>query len=1247
MAWSPEQEQAITARGQNILVAAAAGSGKTSVLVERILRRISDPADPADVDRLLVVTFTNAAAAEMRQRVAGALADLAQKQPTRHLQRQLTLLPSASITTLHSFCQSIVRQYFYLVDLDPGFKIGNPTELELLGQDTAESLLVRLYEAQDPDFMLLVEHYGDMDGDEALASYIRRLYDFSRSHPWPQYWLQQAVERFDLAEEATLDETVWSGLIRDGIALKLEKILYRLEALIGEALRTDGFEPYADAFRQDKALVEQLLQAARQSWTALEAVMLTLQFAKIPTLAKTADPEWKEYFKDKQRDGRIKKTVNDLKEKYFSRSQDLLLADMRSVRPVVAALANVALAYGREYSQAKQDKNLVDFNDLEHYCLEILLASDAAPGCAKPSTVAEELAAKYLEVMVDEYQDTNGVQETILSLIASRCPNRFMVGDVKQSIYRFRLAEPGLFLAKYRSYGTGPEGDTRRIDLSQNFRSRPEILSAVNFLFAQLMTEQAAEMDYGEAERLNPGPDYPDCPGTSLTGVELHIFERPRTGPATEAQAEERDDPDPEADQEDSNTPTAGEAAEPLAGFEQEAAYISQRLLTLIESGSMIFDKGQKQYRQLEWRDIVILLRAVEGKAAYLLDTLRQAGIPAYAELKAGYFQEGEVQVIMSLLQILDNPRQDIQLAAVLRSPLFGFASEDLAVIRLEGQGPMAGRNPPADLWDDLETVSDNSVNQLLAAKVAAAIAKIRDWRELARTRSVPELIWQIYRETGYYDYVGGMPGGVFRQANLRALYDRARQYETTNYRGLFRFLRFIDRMRQKGSDLSTARALGENENVVRIMSIHKSKGLEFPVVFLADLGKGMNLSDTRQPILCHQDLGIGPYVTLPQERFRYPTLARYGMIETMIRQAKAEELRVLYVAMTRAREKLIMTGSVAKLAEKCSVWSQTLDRPLLALPDSIIAGAAHYLDWLGPAVSRHPEGLPLRKLAGLADSASSLIKDPSCWQVTIHPAAVKGDDVQPAVDLPVFWEQVRCLEPIPAGSEESWVRDRLSWQYQQQAAAGKPAKLTVTEIKRRFAQPDDGQQRYSAKTYAKPRFVQLSGRFSQAELGTILHTAVQHLDLNQVATLPAVRRQLEQMVEQEILLLEEEETISPQSIVDFLASPIGQRLRRAKWVRRELPFSVMTPAGRFYSELAGSSDEIFIQGVVDCLFAEEDDTMVLVDYKTDAIENAQALTEKYSAQITIYAEALEQILKQPVKEKYLYSFHLQQAIRV
>ena len=945
--WTDDQWNAITVKGANMLVAAAAGSGKTAVLVERIIRRIADEHDPIDVDRLLVATFTKAAAAEMKHRIRDALESALLEQPrSQHLRRQLALIGRASITTLHSFCLEVIQRYYALIGLDPGFRMANETESELMRQDLLAALLEEKYEmSQEADaFWKLAEFYGGERGDAGLHELVMKLYDQSRSHPWPDQWMMEMTSMF--GHEGEVDLSVWQDSLLRSIRMDLQGAAELLNQGLAITELPGGPSPYGDNLREDAHRLDILIAATEAPWEVLVEAFSAISFSKLkPCRGDSYDKELQEEVKALRK--AVKDTLEGIRKELFIRTDEDFAAEMRDLSPILLALTNLVHEFGLSYQKEKSAKRLLDFSDLEHYCLQILRDPDSAPGRLIPSQAAQEYRRQFAEVLLDEYQDTNQVQEAICFLISNEQPgNRFMVGDVKQSIYRFRLAEPGLFLQKYKSYtsaeeniGTmlsGAAADDRgvRIDLARNFRSRREVVDSVNFIFKQVMNESVGEISYDNRAALAYGANFPDLEGADYS-AELLLIDRttePEDVVNDSLADEDVEQEGPEnAEGEEAVFPFDGAAleAQELETAQLEARAIAVRIKELMgtsQSGEqpfLVYDKKTGGNRPAAYRDIVILLRATGQWSPILIEELRLHGIPAYAELNSGYFKATEVEIMMSLLKVIDNPYQDVPLAAVLRSPIVSLNAEQLAKIRLaakkapfyEAVQAFAGKEGgKGDLQETREQLRQFLHNH-------------ERWRMEARNGSLADLIWNLYRETGLYDFVGAMPGGVQRQANLRALYDRARQFETTSFRGLFRFLRFIERMQDSGADLGTARALGEQEDVVRIMSIHKSKGLEFPIVFVAGIGKMFNQRDMREHFLIHKELGFGPKFVDTALRISYPTLPALAIRRRMKLETLAEEMRILYVALTRAKEKLILIGTAKKLEKALQNWASASDK--------------------------------------------------------------------------------------------------------------------------------------------------------------------------------------------------------------------------------------------------------------------------------------------------------------------------------
>jgi len=1221
MPWTKEQRRAIELSGGNVLVSAAAGSGKTKVLVQRIIEKISDPVHAIDVDRLLVVTFTNAAAAEMRERVGQALNEkILAVGPSRHLNRQLLLLNRATIATIHSFCLEILRQNFYLLDLDPSFQVAEENQARLIQAEAIDALLEEHYDAEDdPDFFSLLEAWGGTREDTPLKELILRLYHFACSLPEPSAWLANLAASFSIPPGESLDRMPWMADLKEGLKLELKVIEEELVAALGLAQKPGGPAPYSLAIKSDLEAVADLTARCDGSWEDLYRCFSSYEPAQLKRCPPEVDKQLKERVK-KLRDG-AKEKLAALQQNYFCRTPEQAARDLQAVLPWVAKMAELTSEFMERYTRAKRVRDLLDFNDLEHLTLKILRQQDSG-GQYRPSVLAEELRHKYEEVLVDEYQDINEVQEAILNLVSRQEedePNLFMVGDPKQSIYRFRLAEPGLLQDKYRRYQTGsPESAGCRVDLQKNFRSRQTVINAVNFLFRQLMCPPVGEVAYTTEAELSYGASFPD--------------EHDRQNPAELVLIETKAEDSPPQNDPEEGEPSKENAAEEesdLTASALEARFVAGKIREMIHGGQEVYDPALDSNRLLTYRDIVVLLRATKTWANSFLEEFRAAGIPAYADVTTGYFQATEVEIMLALLKIIDNPRQDIPLAAVLRSPIGGLTAGDLAQIRL------AARR--GDYWDALmaSSLGDGPLNE----RIKGFLDQLTGWRNYASKHSLSELIWLLYRETGYFEYVGALPGGTARQANLRALYDRARQYEATGFRGLFKFLRFIESLKEQGGDLGEAKSLGENEDVVRIMSIHKSKGLEFPVVFVAGLGKKFNQQDLRQDVLLHKRLGAGPEIVDLRNRVKWSSLPKLAIRHRLKLENLAEELRVLYVALTRAREKLILVGTVKDVSSSLLNWSAASGCKNWSLSAGLLLRAQGYLDWLGPALIRH------RDLAGFLGPGeeppgnSQVYDDPSCWQLTVLPPSRV---TLPGGDNPQNSTLLRLVQELKPVAVEASHRDRaaeiLSWQYPWQKLAGYNAKVPVSEIKERFGEPKalDEFRVFPIKG-DRPAFLKETTSLTAAEIGTATHLVLRHLDLKRVGE-EEIRQQVQKLELEEFLRSPEAAAVDCAMLARFFQSALGQRLIASPRVWREIPFSLKLSLKELDDEAAGLDEPVLVQGVVDCLF-EEDGELVVVDYKTDQIlpEEVPRQSARYTGQLNLYAEAAARILRRAVKASYIF----------
>lgn len=1232
--WTDDQWRAIQSRGQDILVAAAAGSGKTAVLVERIITMIRN--EIADVDRLLIVTFTNAAASEMRKRIGDAIEkELALHPSSLHLRRQLGLLNKASISTLHSFCIEVLRKYYYQIGIDPGFRIADDTEAELIRQEVIENLFEEEYsKGEGHTFFDVVDAYSSDRNDLELQRLILKLYEFSRSHPDPEQWLDQMAAQYDVNAE-NIDDLPWTKELLEDVSMQLQGLKNVQQRAHRIALSPEGPAPYAQTLEEDMAYVNRLEEASRNSWKALYEAFGAGAFTTMKQVrGKDVDPVLKEKAK-KMRD-QVKKKVAQLQEDLFSRPPESYMIHLEEMAPVVQSLAELVKEFGRRFLKEKQERSLLDFGDLEHFCLEILMAPSSTVEQPVPSAAALEYRNRFAEVLVDEYQDTNLVQETIVRLVSKggdEPGNLFMVGDVKQSIYRFRLAEPGLFLSKYKRFSKEPQiNNGLRIDLAKNFRSREEVLDASNYIFRQIMNESVGEIQYNDDAALSFGAQY--YPAAEETEAELMLINK--SAPVMDEEGSATG----ESEKSDSETVLL------------EARVMAEKIKQLIGTDTnepyRVLDKATGNMRPVKYKDIVILLRATSTWAPVILEEFKRQGIPSYAELSTGYFEAVEVNIMLSLLKVIDNPLQDIPIASVLRSPIVGLSGDEMAEVRLADK---------KGTYFDALIQYTSSNNTDITGRLEHFLGQLEGWRETARQGSLADLIWKIYRETGYFDFVGGLPGGKQRQANLRALYDRARQYEKTSFRGLFRFLRFIERMQDRGKDLGAARALGEQEDVVRVMTIHKSKGLEFPIVFAAGLNKQFNTMDLKEHVLLHKELGLGTRYINPKYRITYPTLPQLAIQRRKKMELLAEEMRVLYVALTRAKEKLYLLGTLNDLEKTVREWGEVLETESWMLPDYDRSQAKSYLDWIGRSVIRHKDAKELLKYLEAPETGRGEVYiDSSRWTIRTYEASDYEEEQESREVLQEeILDTIHEYQPVDRkSSEKEEVERRLNWQYRFKKATVTMSKQSVTEIKKQYQFMDEYSERpmaggFSSSNANRPRFLQ-EKTLSPAERGTAMHAVMQHIDLSLPATEENIKELLAKMQHRELLTAEQAEHIDIRAISAFFNTDLGKKITgmdREK-VIREMPFSMALPADEASLKDAETLGEsILVQGVIDCLLAEEDG-FILIDYKSDAISNRftggyegakGVLLERYKVQLELYSKAIERILKKPVKESFLYFF--------
>lgn len=1240
--WTDEQREAIKGREKNLLVAAAAGAGKTAVLVERIIQKITDEENPMDIDRLLVVTFTNAAATEMRERIGEAISERLENNPgSANIQRQLTLLGKASITTIHSFCLEVIRSNFQQINIDPGFRIADQTESQLMKLEALNEVFEEQYENENTDFFELLECYGGNRDDKELQDMVLNLYDFIQSSPWPKEWLEKMTKSMNIPDGTDFGKTLWGSVLLTSVKIELEGLKEMITRALEILKKASSLEKYQAVYMEDLANIEAMLKLLNEDsdmqWNRVFNAFQGIEFATLPRCGKGVDKDKQEIVK-KIRDD-VKQRIRKLREKVITSVSDEIINDMKTLYPKMKCFASLVELLTEKYAKKKSRKSVVDFNDLEHFCLEVL-TEKKEDGSIMPSKTAITYRERFAEILVDEYQDSNLVQETIISMISkgdTDSPSVFMVGDVKQSIYRFRQARPDLFLDKYNTYSMDKGEFCRKILLFKNFRSRSEVVDAVNFLFKQIMSVGVGELDYTDTEALNSGAVFDENNREDMTvggEAELHLIQ---TGSREDISAFENEGEEGQQDEGQGE-----EDEEMLDNVQCEARLVARRILELMKPDKEgryfgVFDKEKKEYRRVEYRDIVILLRTTRNWAEVFVDELSMMGIPAFADTGTGFFKTVEVQVVLSLLQIIDNPLQDIPLLSVLRSPIVGFTTDELAELRLVDRKAL--------LFDALKKLAESDEGET-AQKASVFLESLQKWREMSLYMSTDRLLWQLYNDTGYYSIVGAMSAGEQRQANLRILFERARQFEETSYKGLFNFINFIDKLKSSRGDMGSAKILGENDNVVRIMSIHKSKGLEFPVVIVAGCGKKFNLQDMNKSVLLHQELGFGPDVVDHKLRLSWPSVAKQAIRERIKAETLSEEMRILYVALTRAREKLIITGAVKNARKAVEKWSDCASVQESKLPAYEVLKGANYLDWIGPAILRHKSCSGLRDCVENANFRGMLIDDSSVWGVKIWDKSdVQSSRISEELGESEFvkWlDSLEVAEEEPSELVEETAR-RLSWSYPYAKASKVPAKVSVTELKRRYNEmlSEDAMAfpEYQPVLVKKPMFLEEKKGLSYAEKGTILHFVMQHLDYSR----EDIEAQIEDMVARDLLTDQQAQSVDAGKIRRFLKSPLGKRMLASRSINREVPFNIEIPCHELYMDMEGEachSETLLLQGVIDCYF-EEPDGIVLVDYKTDYVSpgNVEMIRERYRVQILYYARALEMLTGKRVKEKYIYLF--------
>lgn len=1247
--WTKEQSQAINEKGSNILVAAAAGSGKTAVLVERIINKIIN--ENIDIDKLLVVTFTNAAASEMRERILDAIYKKLEEYPeNQNLQRQITLINKASICTIDSFCLEVVRNNFFELDnISPNFRIADTTEIELLKQEVIEDIFEEKYENQDENFSKLINTYTSYRDDTPLKELVLKIYSYIQSSPFPEEWLNEKIEMFNLKDKLNEDfsKTPWGNILLKEIEEEIIDDIKTLEDIKKELDLDSELESFSQVVRSDLDFLK-ILQENINNWDKLYEIYNKMSFVSWPR--KKIESDLKEYAKNVR---------DDVKKKFSSKLSKILICnseeanqDIFDMYEILLKLKNLILEFGKEFSKRKRLKNMVDFNDIEHLALDILIKKQEDK--IEITDVAKRYQKKFIEIAIDEYQDSNLVQEYILTSISNN-NNIFMVGDVKQSIYKFRQAMPELFISKYKTYKNKEnksENDNLKIQLFKNFRSRKNVLDFTNLIFENIMSGSLGDIEYNQEEYLNLGADYKEIEQNLKAEIDIINLK----------DQENEEENTSEILEEEENT-------ERLENIQLEARFVASKIKELIENKFQVFDRKKNCFRDIKYKDIVVLLRSTKTSAPIFEEEIINLDMPVFSDSSQEYLDSIEIENIMSLLRIIDNPIQDIPLVTVLRSNIGKFTDDELVEIRL------------SDKYDNFYNAMQKAkinVGKNLQEKIEKFLNNLEKWRKEQEYLALDEFIWKLYSDTGYYNYVGLMPNGELRQANLKMLFERAKQFETASFKGLYNFINFIEKLKLSSGDLGSAKLIGENDDVIRIMSIHKSKGLEFPVVFLANTGKQFNLMDLNKNILLHQELGIGVKYINYNKQVQYDTLSKSAIRSKVFTETLSEEMRILYVALTRAKEKLYITGTMndyEKEIEKMKIQVERYSKNGNKINQILIKKYKKYLDWIN-LVYLYEKGNTKDLIEYNVLEKEEIIK--KCKRIEQEEIDVvkildehkkDKEEIKKIEKILNFEYKHKLATTIPTMSSVTQIKqmqDNMKGskvgKEDKEKAVQKPEKSNLLkkskEVKEHkekatekldksklLKEDKEAKERKEERmtTFDKPKFLKedKEDKLTNAEKGTLVHLCMQHLNEKVEYNLEKIKELVEELERKEIITSKEKENINLYKILEFTKSNIWKEMKKAKKVYKERPFFINIPAKEIYKEEI--EEKILIQGIIDLYYINENDEIILVDYKTDYVERGkeQELIEKYKKQLELYCKAIEEANKKQVSRIYIYSVYL------
>lgn len=1252
--WTKEQQSVIDLRNRNLLISAAAGSGKTAVLVERIIKMVTDTKNPVDIDKLCVVTFTNAAAAEMKERILLALNNaLDEDSDNEHLKKQISLVHTAKITTIDSFCLDIVRNNFNSIDIDPSFRIADPDEAGLVKADVMENMLEDYYEEGKPEFIDFVETYSSGNKVSGLEDIIDNLYTFSTSHPWPKIWLNKCRELYEIKNDEEFENTAFARDIKTSV----KSILKDARRMLNTALRISreamGPLPYEETLLSDIDNIDILEKA--KTVAELSDIFSQLSFGKLKRVVTKNSNVYDEYLKDRAKTLRdsAKALVESIRSDYFAQPLSTSIEDIKNSASAVNMLIDLVLDFTDRFEKKKKEKNIADFADIEHMALNVLIQHKNDNKNTEEFTytaVADEMSKNFSEILIDEYQDSNLVQDYIMKSISRErfdMPNNiFMVGDVKQSIYKFRLARPELFMEKYDTY-TDTESDNQKIELRKNFRSRSNVLSSINYIFYKIMKNEVGSVDYTESVALYTGASYPEFEDKEWAKTKILLLDTDEEILNNDDNSEIKVKLNKKEDADITENGNDNEDEE-LTKAEKEARLVANEIIAMMSGKikAQVTDKVTGELRDVRYSDIVILLRSQRGYAETFVKVLTDAGIPAFSEQKSGYFDAIEVATILNFIRIIDNPVQDIPLTAVMKSQIIGITVNELAIMRTECKD--------GNMYNCMMWYKDNGKNKDIKRKLNKLANYINEYSKRAIYTDIHILIKEIMVETGYYNYVTAMPSGIKRKGNLDMLVEKAKAYESTSFRGLFNFVRYIEQLKKYNVDYGEASESGESDNIVRLMTIHKSKGLEFPVVFLSGCGKQFNSSDTRGSLVIHPDLGIGTDYIDYEERVKTATLYKKAIASRLKEEVLGEELRVLYVALTRAREKLYITGCVKGMAKTLKGWCESAQENPDRLSYTTLIKAKNYLDFIMPAVLTDKNIKPTVRAFGIEEELEVRYGDEeanSDAEFAIEYYTIQ-DLIRNTVDKEVSDMAIRdVIEEY--GNDKSMlydkINDRLNYVYHDIIATKIHSKMSVSEIKKIGQNVDEEESEFmflGEEELMMPEFLAPKEEIKATTRGTAYHKFLELLDYERCKNTDMIKEMAIEFATSGKMPQEYVEMINPFDILYFVKSDIGQRMKAAYergTLVREQQFVMSVPYSEIEKEYNGD-EEILVQGIIDAYFVE-DGRIVIVDYKTDRAKDAKELIDRYQVQLDFYEKAVNKTSENKVKEKVIYAFALKTGI--